>query len=752
MQSPARASRLRLRPLLLLTVVAALACITAALPARAAAEPSAVLALMPLSPDTPAGVEPLPDSEPPGGNGGLPAVLGFLDGHPQLALGAISATQAGYSQTQALLDITAGTRTSRSTYRPKDPPDLRLTPGDANSGLIVNWLAAVQRAETAPADVVPGLLASSIPGGVGYVGITGNPNLEAIAASDEEGAIPSISLGSPPTVAARTRTMLRTHRFVVALLPPGANGDGQLDELIGQRAPDELLIAEQAPPPFRASQLLWTGVVGLGSGSGGSFTSATTHLDGIAAGIDLLPTILDHLGVPVPSGVRGQPISLSGQRDAVGLNRFDERLGVISARRMPALQTFLFTWLAIVLLAGILRDRVGVRFALRLGGLALMWLPVMVLVTAAFSPSRQAELFVLSGGSFALALLTDRLVRWPRGPALPCVVGLVAYTADLANHSHLVIRSLLGPSPRSGSRFYGLGNELEIVLTVMLLIAIAALLRRRERSRGGALAFALGGVGLALVMGSGRLGADVGGIFTVAGGAAVATLLMLPGGITRKALLGALLTPLAGLAALAALDLATSGDGHFTRTVLHGSLSDQFDTLRRRYELAWSILRSGYAPLLVLLCVLAVTYAVKHRRRIYSAVDTDPVWRAALFGGLGASIAGSLFNDSGPTLLFIGIVALTFLTTYLRAGPGGPAAADPDAQRPAVGGSQPSRTGVSSGGAATDAGDDPEAGACASAPVVKVALSVLTGSTRTTRVCATLSCRHCLGRSHSGHA
>ena len=68
---------------------------------------------------------------------------------------------------------------------------------------------------------------------------------------------------------------------------------------------------------------------------------------------------------------------------------------------------------------------------------------------------------------------------WPRGPAAPTLVALLAYTVDLANHSHLVIRSLLGPSPRSGSRFYGLGNELEIALTIVLLVALAAVLRNR---------------------------------------------------------------------------------------------------------------------------------------------------------------------------------------------------------------------------------------------------------------------------------
>ncbi|MBB4661531.1 hypothetical protein [Conexibacter arvalis] len=674
MPLPARARPLRLRALVLLLAVAGCACLLAALPARAAAEPSAVLALMPLSPDTPAGVEPLPDQEPPEG-AGLPEVLGYLNGHPEFALGAISATQSGYSQVQALLDITAGTRTSKSTYDPSTPPSLRFVQ-DGDGGLIVDWISAVLRADSAPADITPGLLASSIPGGVGYVGIDEQPNLEAVAAANRDGAIPSVSIGPGWSVALRVKEMLREHRFVVALLPPGFDGDRQLDQLIADRAPDQLLIAEQAPPPFRGPQLLWAGIAGLREGSGGSFTSATTHLDGVAAGIDLLPTVLDHLGVEVPDGVRGQQIRLSGTRDAAVIHDLDDRLSVISARRMPALQTFLYTWLAVVLLAGIVRDRAGVRYALRLGGLAMMWLPFMVLVTAAFAPSRQAELFTLAGGCFLLALLTDRLVPWPRGPAVPAIAGLLAYAADLVNHSHLIIRSLLGPSPRSGSRFYGLGNELEIVLTVLLLIAIAAALRRRERTRGGAIAFVLGGIVLAAVMGSGRLGADVGGIFTVAGGAAVATLLMLPGGVTKKALGIAALTPLAGLAALAAIDLVSSGDGHFTRTVLHGSVSDQIDTFERRYTLAWNILKSGYAPLLLFLCILAVTYAYKYRRRIYGLrVEADPVWRACLFGGLGAAVSGSLFNDSGPVLLFIGVVALVFLTTYLRAGPDGPAAA-----------------------------------------------------------------------------
>lgn len=658
----------------LLATLLALACILlAAAPAVGASasanaqstapqRPTALIALLPVDLDRP----------PPGVR--RPSVAELIDGHPELALGMVSATQSGYSPQQSLLDISAGTRTSRGTYSPPEPPEmslLRIPPetfGEHSSGLIVNWVAAVARAESAPADILPGLLAGSVPGGAGYAGIHGETNQQAVVASTRAGDVRTVSLGPGYDVAARARELLRRHRLVVALLPPGYDGDRQLDQLVAERRAGELLIAMEDPPPFSGPQLLWAGIAGLGPSDSG-FTSATTHIDGVVAAIDLLPTILRHLGEPVPDAVRGQPIRLAGARDADALRALDERLAEIGSRRIPALQTFLLTWLGVVLLAGILRDRRGVRFGMRIGGLALMWLPAVLLGSAALAPSEQAELFLIAGGSFALALLTDRLLPWPRGPALPTIVALVAYTLDLANHSHLVIRSLLGPSPRSGSRFYGLGNELEIALTVVLLVALAAVLRSRARTRGNALAFALGGLALAAVVGSGRLGADVGGIFTIAGGAAVATLMLLPGGITKRAIAIAVLTPLAGLAGLAALDLATSGDGHFTRTVLHGSASDQLNTFQRRYELAWSIISNGFAPLLTLLCGLAVAYALVHRDRVYATIRGDAVWRAALGGGLAASISGSLFNDSGPMLLFIGIVALGFVTAYLRSPP-----------------------------------------------------------------------------------
>jgi hypothetical protein len=129
----------------------------------------------------------------------------------------------------------------------------------------------------------------------------------------------------------------------------------------------------------------------------------------------------------------------------------------------------------------------------------------------------------------------------------------------------------------------------------------------------------------------------------------------------------AILAPVVGIGVLALLDLATGGDGHFTRTILHAhGIGGLRKTLVRRSELAWNNLRHGLMPLITAICLLAGAYAVRHRRRIYGVLATDPVWVAGIGGGFAAAIVGSLTNDSGPLLLLIGTVGLAAVSAYLR--------------------------------------------------------------------------------------
>ncbi len=606
---------------------------------------------------------------PSGGEDNPDPILDRLDARPQLALGLFSATQGRYSPEQAVLDMSAGSRTSAAVYDPAEPPALELVVGGDRSGFIFGWSTALERAGTAPAEITPGLLASRLPGGAAYAGVRGRKHLEAVVAADRDGDVARVSLGRADSIASRVKALARRYRLVVAGLPTAARGDAALDALLRDRRPGDLLLVLATPPRARAPQLLPVGAVGLPGGNG-ALTSPTTHLPGIVAAIDVPVTILDELGLAVPDGVKGQPIRAEGPRDAAKLASVEARLRVVSGRRTVTFGALMFTWLSLTLGLGVLADRRGIRAGLRIGSLALLWVLPMLLLTGAIAPSRGAEIAILVAGAFALGAITDRLVRWPRGPLVPAAVALVSYCIDLAAGSPLIIRSLLGVNPRSGSRFYGLGNELEATLAVMLLVGLAALLWGRRRSRATAAVFAVAGMILALFTGAAQLGADVGGVITVGAGIATATLLMLPGRLSRRRIAIAALVPVAALAALAAIDLVSGGNGHFTRTILQAdSAGSLWDVVTRRYTLAFNVFTLGAMPFLTVLGILGVAYAIRFRERIYAPLRGSPAWHAAFIGGLTASIVGALTNDSGPLLFVFGIFVLACATAYVRGSP-----------------------------------------------------------------------------------
>jgi hypothetical protein len=604
-------------------------------------------------------------------------LLKRLENRPQLALGYTNATQGTYSQGQTLLDMSQGTRVSAATYNSLDPPPLTLheRPGGLG-GVFEGWFAARKRADSAPATVDPGLLASAIPGGAGYAGYTPSKsrNIEAIVAADRGGSIAAVSIGSPATVAARAEKLLQTHRLVVVGLSPKREGGRQLDKLLAARTrnPDELIIVCTLPPDFKSTQLLPTGIVSNAYKDPHRFTAQTTRRNGIIAAIDFAPTVLNHLGLKIDKDVRGQPITPSGgTRSTDNLEALKGRLASISHRRIPTLEITILFWIGLLFALGAIGGwHQTRRRGLRIGALACFWSPTAVLASAVVDPGRNIyEAAFVAALCFTLGALTDRFVSWPRGPAVPMFVGLAVYTIDLFRNSDLIARSLLGPNPRFGSRFFGLGNELETILPIMMLVGLAAVSSGRPASRklsaiwGGAMLLLL------FIMGSGRLGADVGAVFTVGAAVVAACFVLLPERPGKLVIVLGVLSPLVALGALALLDLATSGDSHFTRSVLHAdSLKALLDIVKRRYELAYKTLIRGRMPAIVLAMGLAVAFAYRNRAWLYKPLS-EPAWNAALAGSLSLAVIGSLFNDSGPLLFVIGVFVMAIITAYIQGDP-----------------------------------------------------------------------------------
>jgi hypothetical protein len=609
--------------------------------------------------------------------------LRVLERRPGLSIGLMSTVQGDYSQEQALLDISQGTRQSTFIYQPKDYPRLALQPLDGR-GRIVGWGNAVRRATTASATIRPGLLASSIPGGAGYAGVAGRNADGAVAAANAAGGVAAVSLGPPTTLASRAQGLLRSKRFVVVSLRPDATGLAALDQLIVRRAPGELLLIAQlpfTPPPSDRSvakaptRYYKQPAFALADGGPArGVTSATTRQPGLVSAIDIAPTVLTHLEVPVPNKVRGERIVPAPKLSAMQLEEGRRRWADVRGGRQSASLRAVAALATVVLLAFGAWKGLGMALApsVRIGALGLMWWPTMVLVSAAFEPQwLLLESAVIAVPSIALAALTDRLVPWPRGPAIPAAAALIAYTVDLAGGLDLLTRSALGPSLAFGARFYGISNELEPLLPIMLLVVLAAVFTGRPPRRGVVGVYAACGVALGVVVGWGRLGADVGGVLTLAGAVTVAALVMLPGGVTRRALVVAALMPVAALAGLIVIDLALSGGGHLSRNLLRAeNAGELWELVARRYELAAQSLVRGRVPAYFAAAALAVAFAWRNRELIYGSVRHERCWQAVLLGGLAAGVVGALTNDSGPILLINAVIALAAVSAYLFAKPG----------------------------------------------------------------------------------
>jgi hypothetical protein len=626
----------------------------------------------------------------------LPAEESQLASVPRLSIGIMSATQGSYTAGQLLLDITQGARVADSAYASLHPPAMALrTPGPPSrtgagglavvrdsAGTIAGWQAARRRAENAPQLLRPGLLATGIPGGAAYAGVSNvggaqqaNGHIDAIAAADGAGHVAVVSLGPAPTLLARIAQLRRAHRLVVADLPAGAPGRADLNALAAGRAPGELLLVVQRARAPGGHELLWAAAAGLAPGASGAMalTSQTTNQRGLIAAIDLAPTILLHLGPgSLPAAMIGRPIHTDGPLRSAGLRSLMARLHIVPDRRLPALGFLLAAWG--LLLAATLRRRRA--WAVRVGATGVLWAPVAALIPAALQPSAVVEYATIAIACLGLGALTDRLLPWPRAALAPAVVAVAALTADGLAGTQLLMRSLLGPDPAAGVRFYGIGNELKSALAVLVLAAVAAALypvaeRRSARGRRAAFAMAGAGVVLAIVEGSARIGAGVGGVILVTAGAAVATIVLLPGALTRRRALIVLIAPVLALVLLAALDLATAhGTGHFTGSVLHArSAGEVRNLIVRRCTAAWNALGNLPMQLATGLALLCAVLGVRRRERLLAPVAGDPAWLAALSGGLAAGVIGALVEDSGPVLLLVAVFALICVLTYLWAGP-----------------------------------------------------------------------------------
>jgi hypothetical protein len=512
--------------------------------------------------------------------------------------GLLSAGLGSVSPEQTYLDITQGNRVFDSLYG-SEPPRVGVPLNRP-----ITDRAVIRRAESAPAEIVAGLLASTL------------------AAAGKGFEVRNGSLGLLPS------------------LVHGLRGN-------------DLLIALERPPPAKNGAL----AIGIaGEGFDGNLTSDSTRLDGFVLSTDIAPTILERLGVGVPSQMSGQPIRTEGSVDAAAVAELGARLAVISERRGPVIGLSLLAWILALGLAIAVTRGAAARTGVKLLCLAVVSLPLVLLLWGEIEPGRTAEMLLTMFGTPLLAALTLALFGGYRALAVASALTVFAYAVDVIAGSPLTAVSLLGPNPGLGVRFYGIGNELEALLAVLIVAGTGAGLTGfapRLSARRCAVAFLGIGIFAAFIFAAGRFGADVGAAIVFPAGAAVAAAVI--ASRRRRSILLVVAAPFVVLAVSALIDLASGANAHFTRSVLDASgLHALGDVAQRRLQLsADSFARPIIFVFLPLFAALIVA-AVMRRDRLRAWLDGRPAMRAGLIGAATTTVVGTLANDSGALLLEIG--------------------------------------------------------------------------------------------------
>jgi hypothetical protein len=470
--------------------------------------------------------------------------------------------------------------------------------------------------------------------------------------------------------------------------------------------------------------------------SPGWLTSASTGRAPFAQLIDVAPTVLRALDLPVPASVNGQPFTVAGERPAL-----DDALAELDRTNTRAVVHYRSTGLAFWLLV-LLNAAVVLIGALLLGGWDRGWLPGRSGRTSRVRnwlrrrrPGRRGPplLRVLALGVAALPVSTylANLVPWelsgsPRwvlaGSVLGAAVGVTAVATlgpwrrrrlgpgvavlavtlatlagDVLTGSHLELDGLLGYDAIVAGRFTGYGNLTFGLLSVSALLltaaGAAALVRRSGAdSRRGWLVPVLGAGAVCIVLiGAPSLGRDFGGVLAAVPGFLVLGMLLARIRVTVGRLVAVLAAAVLVVGVVAVLDWLRPADqrshlGRFVGQLLDGQA---WTVVSRKAEANVSILLGSSLAWMLLVALFAAGWLLRPGGLLRSrpgrpagglpAADVR-VLRAGLTAVALSLTVGALVNDSGvalpATAATLLVPLLVWLVAAAPADPAGPAAGE----------------------------------------------------------------------------
>ncbi|MDQ6927974.1 MAG: hypothetical protein M3159_04840 [Actinomycetota bacterium] len=525
----------------------------------------------------------------------------------------------------------------------------------------------------------PGALGDALHNAGRRTAVVGSPGAAA-AVMDRTGFIDAGApgAGDPAVLEAAFRTVAPSADLIVV----GSNALGTAgDDLVGRVArwlpPDALLLVAGVTPAGTEWRLSPLVASGAGTRVGYLHSSSTKRL-GLVPLTDLAPTVLDALGVRVPPTMVGHALRYHpGTADVARLRRLDNDAAFRERIYFPIAASFIvFQAVAYLLTLFVLRvpRDTGSRWTtlVKLMALAITAFPLATFLLRAVP--NMSSLNGAAAGTVVCAI--DALIvalawqarRHPLSP-LAWILGSTVWllVVDIATGGRLQVASIMGYSPQSAARFFGIGNSAFAVLAAASILVAALHLHHAPRRREALVATALFLGLIIFVDGAPSLGGDVGGILTLVPVFGLVIVVLAGVRLSWRAVVAVAGATVVALAIATGIDLLRAPEarthlGRLVSDIWNNGNSGLLTTIARKSETNVRVLRASVwtwaVPIIAtfMLCLLA------GRRRAAILLPPGSPLRIGVVGALVCGLLGFAVNDSG---VVVTALVLTYVGPFL---------------------------------------------------------------------------------------
>lgn len=536
----------------------------------------------------------------------------------------------------------------------------------------------------------PGALGDALHGAGLRTAVVGSPEA-AIAVMDRTGSVDtgSVTAADRAGLDASVRDAMPAADLLVVGLPAAGPPDdkdrvarlAQADQFVGDLAeqlpPDTLLLVAGITPV--ATDWRLTPLVAAGAGTRtGYLQSPSTKRLGLVPLTDLAPTILRTLGVRVPPEMVGHPLRYHpGTADIGRLSRLDDAAAYRERIYFPITVSFIvFQAFAYLLTLFALRKSPGRESRwnpiLKAMALAIVAFPLATFllraVPAASSFGGAAGAGILCAIDALIVTVAMRARRHPLSPLawiLASTVGLLLF--DIATGGRLQVASVMGYSPQSAARFFGIGNTAFAVLAGASILLAALHLLHAPRRREAVVATTLFLGLVVFVDGAPSLGGDVGGILTLVPVFGLMVLALAGVRLSWRTVAAVAGTTLLVLAIAAGVDLLRAPEArtHLGRLVADtwaNGNSGLLTTTARKAETNLRVLKASVWTWAVPVIAIFILCLLAGRRRAATVLPPRSPVRVGVVAALACGLLGFAVNDSG---VVVTAMVLTYLGPFL---------------------------------------------------------------------------------------